>query len=56
MIYEIWGVLLLTPGKVWEIQDQFTNFQVALDSLADYRLAYGPQWEFEIRSRDNDTG
>ena len=47
MIYEIWGCL-----STWEIQDQFTNFQVALDSLADYRLAYGPAWSFEIRVRE----
>jgi len=50
MIYEIWGCL-----SAWELQDQFDNFQVALDSLADYRLAYGPAWSFEIRSRDSDA-
>jgi len=53
MIYEIWGINpSITIYSTWEIQDQFTNFQVALDSLADYRLAYGPAWSFEIRVRE----
>ena len=45
-VYKIMGKY---PGQPWEDIDEFDTRPEALKMLAEYRMAYGPEWRFTIK-------
>lgn len=37
------------PGQPWEVIDDFDTRPEALKMLAEYRMAYGPEWKLTIK-------
>ena len=39
------------PGCAWEDIDEFETYKEAEKMLAEYRMAYGPEWLLMIKKR-----
>lgn len=37
------------PGRPWEDIDEFDTRSEALKMLAEYRMAFGPEWQLTIK-------
>lgn len=45
-LYRIYGKY---PGNPWEKIDDAATRRSVYDLLDEYKMAYGPEWKFEIR-------
>ena len=40
------------PGCAWEDIDEFNTREEAEEMLAEYRMAYGPEWSLTIKKKE----